>query len=285
MLALVLALACTVKDTADDSATDDSAASGLRTLNNCGTDIGGDVPDFFSWFRCAEISMDGGTILAHTLALPPHPSPYYEDSDPNWVEWDDQGNTRFQNPNRIAEQDLNILIPSDPVSRGLNITNALVDRQAGTSEDEYREPGISPDGIPLFSGIAAPGDDIAQEAETFDIWEAHPQMNGVYHHHSANPAALAVAVEAGLTDTTTPGQGDIEIYGIMCDGTVVLGCKEADGSTVSDGDLDGQSGHVHDIVGPEGQTWFSDRYHTHVCTGVYEDFTPEIQYYEGCERG
>lgn len=280
MFTLLFALACT-----DKTSPDDSASTDLRTLDSCATSIDGGAPDFFALLMCVDVSVDGDDVLVHTIALPPHTSPYYEESDPNWVEWDDQGNTRFQNPNTLAEQDLDIRIPTSPISRGLNITDALVDRQAGTSQDEYREPGVSLDGTPLFGGIAAPGDDITQEAETFDVWEAHPQNTGVYHHHSANPASLAVLQHHGLTDTTEPGAGELEIYGIMCDGTVVLGCDEADESSVSDGDLDGQSGHVHDIVGPDGATWFSDRYHTHVCTGTYEDFTPEIQYYEGCERG
>jgi hypothetical protein len=70
-----------------------------------------------------------------------------------------------------------------------------------------------------------------------------------------------------------------EIYGIMCDGTVVLGCTEADG-TAPAGDLDAQGGHVHD-VGDGTTTWFTARYHTHVCESGRR-FTPEIRYYEAC---
>lgn len=281
MLALVFALACTAKD----GTPDDSVPAGARSLDNCQTQIDSNAPDFFSLLRCAELEIDGSDAVIHTIDMPPHPSPYYEETEENWVEWDDMGHTRIQNPNRIAQQDLTITIPLDPVSRGLNITTALVDRQAGNSQDEYREPGVALDGTPLFAGIAAPGDDIAEESMTFDMWEGHPQNTGIYHHHSATPASLAVLVALGLSDTTVPGEGEIEIYGIMCDGTVVLGCHEADGSSVSDGDLDAQGGHVHDIVGPDGGAWFTDRYHTHVCAGTYEEFTPEIQYYEGCVRG
>lgn len=280
MFALLFALACTDKV----PNVDDSGPGGLRTLDTCTTERASGLSAFFDLVMCAEIQDDGDEIVVLTNGLPPHTSPYYEEDDPNWVAWDDQGGQRFQNPNRIAEQALTIRIPASPVSRGLNITTAMVDREAGNDTNEYREPGISLDGVALFSGIAAPGDDIAQEAETFDIWEAHPQNTGVYHHHSPNPAALAVLQHHDLTDTTTPGEGEIEIFGIMCDGTVVLGCREADGAEVS-GSLDAQGGHVTDITGPDGELWFSDRYHTHSCEGVYETFTPEIQYYEGCARG
>ena len=44
-----------------------------------------------------------------------------------------------------------------------------------------------------------------------------------------------------------------------------------------------QSGHVHDVS--DGTTvHFENRYHTHICTETFTShkFTPEIQYYEGC---
>jgi hypothetical protein len=86
---------------------------------------------------------------------------------------------------------------------------------------------------------------------------------------------------AGLTESTTPGSADIELFGIMCDGTVMLGCTELDGSAPDTADLDAQGGHVADIVDEEGTTHFTNRYHTHVCASIHE-FAPEIQYYDTC---
>ena len=34
----------------------------------------------------------------------------------------------------------------------------------------------------------------------------------------------------------------------MCDGTIVLGCTELDGSSPDNSDFDAQSGHLHDLV-------------------------------------
>ncbi len=89
--------------------------------------------------------------------------------------------------------------------------------------------------------------------------------------------------EKGLITTAIVGSGEIELYGIMCDGTVIMGCTELDGITPDDSDFDSQNGHVHDIS--DGTTaHFTNRYHTHICTASFTGFkfTPEIQYYDGC---
>jgi hypothetical protein len=96
----------------------------------------------------------------------------------------------------------------------------------------------------------------------------------MYHYHSAAPGPLDLVGAGG------------ELYGILCDGTLVLGCTELDGTAVAEGDFDAQSGHVHDIVDEGGTTHFSDRYHTHLCDGNPSEYVPEIQYYDGdCPEG
>jgi hypothetical protein len=75
--------------------------------------------------------------------------------------------------------------------------------------------------------------------------------------------------------------GGLEVYGMMCDGTLVLGCTELDGTTADTASLDAQGGHVADVKDAAGTVHFAQRYHTHVCaTG--RRFTPEIQYYATC---
>ena len=107
----------------------------------------------------------------------------------------------------------------------------------------------------------------------------------MYHDHSPNPGQLAVMVYNGYATTNVAGSAEIELYGIMCDGTVVLGCTELDGSTPSSADFDAQNGHLGDIVGADGTVYFTGRYHTHVCPGQFADaYFPEIQYYQACER-
>jgi hypothetical protein len=97
--------------------------------------------------------------------------------------------------------------------------------------------------------------------------------------------------------STTPGDAEIELYGIMCDGTVVMGCTELDGSALNTSDWDAQNGHVHDIIDEDGTLMFEDRYHTHICydtiteedtdgNGYQEhEFTPEISYYQTLGMG
>lgn len=269
-LALLLLVAC-------DGATD------TRTLDNCGGSMSSDAPAFFSeLYRCADVTVAGDEIAIATVNLPPHPSPYYPADDANHEPFDDRGGSHFQNPNTIAEQAMTITVPVDPVTKGIVVTDALVDLSAGTSDEEYPGGnGVSLDGTLIFAAMAAPGDDLTDEQYTFDLYEGHPQMTGVYHHHSANPAGLAVLKEAGLVTSDVPGEAEVEIYGIMCDGTVLLGCTEADGSAVDTSDFDAQNGHVHDIAGASGP-YFADRYHTHACADFGFAYMPEIQYYEGC---
>lgn len=258
----------------------------VRTLETCDTTVDDDVPAFFrELYRCVDVTLADDGVAVSTIDLPPHPSPYYAESHPNWEAFDARGGTHFQNPNELAEQDMTITVPLDPTPKGISITEAMVDLEAGTSDEEYPGGnGVALDGTVLFAAMAAPGDDIEEEEYTFDTYEGHPQNTGVYHHHGPSPAPLAVLVEVGWATTDAPGEAEVEVFGIMCDGTVLLGCTELDGAAPDASDFDAQNGHLHDLVGGDGTTYFTGRYHTHMCDGVYDHrYTPEIQYYEGCE--
>lgn len=264
------------------------AATGLRTLDDCGTKFAADVPAFYKkYFRCVDVSMSGGDVVLKIDDLPPHRSPYYAKSDPNWIAFDTQGGTHFQNPNQLSAQSFSVRIPADPVPKGLTIGKTLVDGQGGTSVDEYHPkpgaaPGVSLDGVAMFHGVAAPGDDLAKQAFTFDDYEGHPEPTGAYHYHGASPGPLAALRANGLVKSTKPGAAEVELYAIMCDGALVLGCTELDGTAPDSSDFDAQNGHVRDIAA-DGTVYFAKRYHTHVCTGKYPDgFAPEIQYYVKC---
>lgn len=278
MLLLLLACAGPAKD---DTAADDTASSAALTLDTCETSVDTSLGAPWTWFRCATITVTGEDVVIHTNGLPPHPSPYYPTDDPNWEAFDSRDGEWHQNPNTIAEQDITLRVPLEPTAKGITITDEMVDRSAASSEDEYHgaTQGVGIDGTMLFAGFAAPGDDIAEEEYTFDLYEGHPEMTGTYHHHGANPAALAVLEANGLVTSTEPGAAELELYGFMCDGTVVIGCDELDGSAVS-GDLDGQNGHVGDLADKDGRTLFTSRYHIHACSALGDHLTPEIQYYD-----
>ncbi len=269
---------------------DGGSRPGERTLQSCETQIAADVPDFFkTYFRCVTITKTASAVVITTRSLPPHRSAYYASTSPNYTAFDPRDGSYHQNPNQLSEASFSISVPLAPVSRNLTITSAFVDRQANTNPYEYPggPVGVALDSVAIFNDQAAPGDDIDNERFTFDSYEAHPAPNGQYHYHSATPGPLEVLVAAGLIPAATPGSAPLELYGIMCDGTLVLGCTELDGSAISAGagaSLDAQNGHSSDIEDRAGTVHFSARYHTHVCPGVLttHKYMPEIASYSTC---
>ena len=282
MLFSVLLQAC-VTSPFDSAESDDTT---LRQLDTCSSSFGDGVPAFYTtYFRCVDVSVDGDDLVLASTDLPPHPSPYYETASENWEAWDDRGGEYHQNPNTLTAQAFVLRIPSAPVAKGIVVTEDMRDLTMLTSLDEFPGGtiGIALDGVSLYNATAAPGDDIREEQYTFDTWSAHPSPDGAYHHHSPNPGGLAVLEANGLVSTHVPGEAEIELYGIACDGTVVLGCTELDGGAVATEELDAQGGHVGDLRGADGTLHFAVRYHTHMCAAIDADaFTPEIQYYNRC---
>ena len=90
-------------------------------------------------------------------------------------------------------------------------------------------------------------------------------------------------VSNGIISNPTPGEAAIEIYGLMCDGTFVMGCTEMNSTEVDNSDFDSQNGHTHTLTSDWGT--IENRYHVHVCPSVYTGyiFTPEIQAYDNCQ--
>jgi len=264
----------------------DAATGDAITLDDCETSFGDDVQAFYStYFSCVTVSVSGSNTVINSDNLPPHESWYFSDEHGNYIEWASQGDGYYLNPNMISTQDLTISIPNEPTSRGLTINGSLVDGEIGTNNYEYdmSTVGIALDGCSLFNPLAGPGDDIEDEKYSFDLYSGHPEMTGNYHYHTTTKGPLEVLEHKGLIQTPVVGSAEIELYGIMCDGTLILGCTELDGSTPDHSDFDAQNGHVHDIS--DGTTvHFTNRYHTHICTETFTShrFTPEIQYYEGC---
>ena len=256
------------------------------TLENCDGSIDADVPDFYiNYFNCVDVSVSGGTVTLSTKGLPPYESMYYSEESGNYIDFVSQGDGYYLNPNTIAEQSYSMSIPETPVSRGLTINDDLVDGELGNSNNEYamNVQGIAINGVTIFNPLAGPGDDIEDEKYSFDPYNGHPEMTGAYHYHTTSKGPLEALKFNGFIETATVGSAEIELYGIMCDGTLILGCTELDGSEPSSSDFDAQNGHVHDItVGTN--VFFSNRYHTHICTDTYtgHKFTPEIQYYDEC---
>lgn len=269
--------------------TDGGANPGELTLANCTTSIDAGAPAFFkNYFSCVTITSTATGVTITTKGLPPHRSYYYGAGNPNYVAFDYTRGAMYRpNPNKIATATISVTVPIQPTAKGLTITAALVDGVVGTSTDEYRlgPQGVALDSVYLFNPLAAPGDLIENEKYTFDSYNAHPEMMGAYHYHTNTLGPLEVLQAKGMISTTKLGQAEIEVYGIMCDGTVVMGCTELNGAAPQAAGLDAQNGHVHDLTDKAGAVLLAQRYHTHICPekslGRHK-FTPEIQYYRTC---
>jgi len=303
-------------------------AQDMYTLETCETDIADNVPQFFQdYFQCvkARLSVSGNYVNLYFSSLPPYESWYYDvqgatsSSNPNWIPFESFADGSYQNPNLIEDLDIVISIPVNPTVRpqiangdpldGLELIDAeAVDGDVGTNDYEYPMSyiGCALNGATMYNPCAAPGDVIEAEASSFDLYSGHPGGGG-YHYHTNSNGPLEVLAHKGITDSVlvddelvppTVGSGQIEVFGINCDGVVIMGCTELDGSTPDPQTMDAQNGHVMDMVDELGVTMLSNRYHTHICydqitdtdtddmnQGVgngYPDheFTPEISYYE-----
>ncbi len=271
-----------------DDASGGSSTDAELTLANCPATVAADVPDFYkTYFKCSDIELSNGNVVIHSRGLPPHRSYYYGAESPNYADFDTSRGTEYRpNPNRIAELDITQAIPLDPLAIADNaVTAARVDGVMGTDSGEYAPgpAGVALDSVMLYNALAAPGMDIENEQYTFDSYEAHPDMNGRYHYHAPSSGPLEVLVAAGAKSQAEIASAGPELFGIMCDGTLVLGCSELDGSAPGSADFDAQNGHVHDIVDAT-TSHFAQRYHVHICHTLSPSrhFTPEIKYYQAC---
>ena len=298
-LLLVLSIACSgtkqtdtaTNETNDTNETDDTNETESSLLDDCQTNIDSDVPEFYQmYFTCVDIEMNGDAVVITSDGLPPHLSYYYGQGHEYYTEFDTSGERSeySPNPNTIASQNHSLEIPANPVSKNLTIDASLVDGAVNSSSDEYGmgTVGLALDGVSIFNSLAAPGDVIENEVFSFDSYNAHAEMSGNYHYHTDTMGPLEVLQHAGYTTSAIPGEGEIEVYGMMCDGTIVMGCTELDGSAPTTDDFDAQNGHLHDLTDLDGTTHFTNRYHTHICTGSFTNFlfTPEIQYYNTCNN-
>lgn len=290
ILTLLAAFVCAGcgSSSSSSSGSGGSSGSGHRTLSSCETNIAPDAPELFKrYFRCVTVTTSADSVTIQTEDLPPHETNYYGQDSPDYVAFDtSRGSQYHANPNLLVQQNIEVTIPLAPVAKGLTVTAGMVDGVVGTSSDEYPmgPAGVALDSVALFNPLAKPGDDIANERFTFDDYNAHPTQNGIYHYHTASPGPMEVLVAAGLDTGSKLGAGQPELMGVMCDGTLVLGCTELDGSTPA-GTLDAQGGHVGDIVDKDGTVLEKSRYHVHVCpsSSSGRQYTPEIQYYTTCQ--
>ncbi len=273
-------------DTTDASTTVDADVD-VSLLLNCAGTIDDDVPAFFAdYFRCVDISMDGGVVVITSANQPPHLSWYYDQANDLYTQFESRGNEYYQNPNTIDDASFTLRIPVTPTESGVTVDDSTVNLDTGDNTDyKFGVAGVALDSASYFNPLAAPGDDIEDEKYSFDLNEGHPENTGTYHYHAPALGPLTVLQSLGLTTSNIPGVAEIELYGIMCDGTVLFGETELDGSAASD-DLDAQAGHTHDIVDADRTVLLEARYHVHMASTIGADprgLTPEAQYYSTCD--
>jgi hypothetical protein len=290
---LLLALLQTACGSSSSEGTADGGGSdagwAAHTLATCSTSIVSGAPEFFArYFKCVTVSLATDGVKVATNDLPPHASNYYADTSPNYTPFDASRGAQYKaNPNRLAAKNLTFTIPNAPVAKGVTVSAGLVDGVVGNSPFEYPlgAVGVALDSVALFNPLAAPGMDIETEKYTFDLYNAHPTGDSTYHYHTVSPGPLEVLKAIGAVTQTTPGQAELELFGIMCDGTVLLGCTELD-RTAPAGSLDAQGGHLHDLKDAANVLLFANRYHVHICpsSATGRKYTPEIQYYSSCTK-
>jgi hypothetical protein len=150
------------------------------------------------------------------------------------------------NPNRIAAQHLDFEIPLSP----------------GIAAAPHCLPmgmiGFTTTGVALYNALDDAGRDAAAH-EIQDHCDGHPQANSQYHYHSASPCI--------------PGVDSDSLVGWALDGFPILGLRNADGSLLSDADLDACHGRREKTT-IDGRT-YEYAYH----------FTREYPYTIGCFAG
>lgn len=150
------------------------------------------------------------------------------------------------NPNRIAAQNLDFSIPSEPSLAA--------------------EPGCLPmgmigftvTGVALYNALDDAGRDAAAH-EIQDLCDGHPQANSQYHYHNGSPCI--------------PGADGNGLVGWALDGFPILGMKDAGGAWLTNADLDACHGREETVI-LDGRTY----------AYAYR-LTREYPYTIGCFRG
>lgn len=176
-------------------------------------------PSGYAHFTSAvSLWVDGSNVVIQANAVPDHKSPYFfPTTDPRYEAYNGTNPNYAQNPNHIATQTIEFRIPANP-------------RAATTHAPTPLGPiGVAVNGVPLFNQYAGPNQPLTNEINSFDQYDGHPQMTGMYHYH-AEPYALTAA------------NGSDSLIGYLLDGFPVYGPKD-NGVTITNADLDQYHGH------------------------------------------
>jgi len=228
--------ACTLMDDTTATATVNAYGCALRTIDATSCEsarTAQGLSGFWLKFSCNVTLTKSGSGPSATVTLesngyPDYQSEYFDSGDACYESFTASG--RHANPNLIEDHDYVMTVPyapttlSSPVAMPLGVV------------------GMAVNGVVIYSNVAAPGDDIFDEASTFDSCEGHPDQVGAYHYHVEPPAI---------------SNGDDNFIGVMRDGFPIYGRYDSGSVTPS---LDSAGGHT----GTTPDSGGSSVYHYHV---------------------
>jgi len=127
-----------------------------------------------------------------------------------------------RNPNAIAAQSLTITMPSKPA------------KAASPTCLSLGVIGVLTDGVALFNALDAQGRDAAAH-EVLDRCDGHPQMQGMYHHHTVGACELAKA------------KGRSTLVGYALDGFGIYAERDSSGRLLTNANLDACHGRASTV--------------------------------------
>jgi len=197
-----------------------NAISPADSTSTTGTQMtSGLLPDWYKAFAGTGVTVkvDGSFVVITTTDLPDHKSPYFGAGNANYEGYNGT-NKNFQiNPNVIQSQRMTFRIPISPT------------RLSTPSPTPLGPIGVATNGVAIFNQYAGPNQPLTGEINSFDQYNGHPQMTGVYHYH-VEPTWLTRNSREALV-------------GVLLDGYPVYGPIE-NGVLVSTANLDAAHGHI-----------------------------------------
>ena len=166
------------------------------------------------------IYVEDDYIVFETDNLPNHKSPYYNENNVLYEEYNGNNQNFNLNPNKILKQNIVMKVPADPKESKTKTATPL------------GAIGIAVNGVVFYNQYAGPNNQpLTNEINSFDQYNGHPQPQGAYHYH-IEPLWL------------TSNLGKDAFLGFLNDGFPVYGPQE-NGKDITNTDLDDYHGHFH----------------------------------------
>jgi hypothetical protein len=194
-----------------------AACNGSSATGTDSTPTQTTIPDFYKAFANAgTVTVEGNYIVIASTGVPDHKSPYFGAGNAKYESYNGSNPNFRINPNTISTQHLVFRIPLTPTA----LTTP--------SPTPLGPIGVAVNGVPLFNQYAGNNQPLTNEIDSFDQYNGHPQMTGVYHYH-VEPLWITRTSRSVLV-------------GVLLDGYPVYGPME-NGQLVASSSLDAAHGH------------------------------------------